>query len=117
MIDVFERGLELDEAYEQLYSKLRDHSPALSVFFDQLQSTAAFWSPEASLGDSFKAFFVALEKSSARNHGFLPNTFEVSDRSMASLMSCALGLGPDEIVDSGYVKRLRQRQREQVRQN
>ena len=83
----------------------------------QLQSTAAFWSPEASRADSFKAFFVALEESSARNHGFLPNTFEVSDRSMASLMSCALGLGPDEIVDSGYVKRLRQRQWEQVRQN
>lgn len=69
----------------------------------------------ASLADSFKAFFVALDESNSRNHGFLPSRFEVTDRSMASLMSCALGLGPNETVDSSYVKRLRQRQRDQGR--
>jgi hypothetical protein len=71
--------------------------------------------PRASLVDSFKAFFVALEESSTRNYGFLPSTFELTDRSVASLMSCALGLGPDETVDSTYVKGLRQRQRAQAR--
>ena len=70
----------------------------------------------ASLVDTFKAFFVVLEESSARKHGFLPDMFELTDRSVASLMSCALGFGPDEVVDSTYVKRLRQRQRERTRQ-
>jgi len=70
----------------------------------------------AGLADTFKAFFVALEESSRRNHGFLPNAFELTDQSMASLLSCALGLGPEKIVDSTYVKRLRQRQRERARQ-
>lgn len=229
------RGLELDEAYKELCSKLLEHPPALKVFFDLLLSTAAVRSPEAnlearkgrarlvevnrrieeaarelacllnerteldnhssfycdtfyhpldaihaaaenhycyqhwvkeqldslsyqfglkywpslsevvhavaddaaraspqpldsitdagtegsraSLADSFRAFFAALEESSARKHGPLPSTFDVTDRSMASLMSCALDLNPDEIVDSAYVKRLRQRQREQARQN
>jgi len=228
------RGLELDEAYEELLHKLHDHPHALRVFFDLLQSTAAFWSPEANiearesrdrlvgvnqeiqekaselacllrertelknhsgfscdthyhpvdvihaaaeknysyqswvkeklnaltsqfdlkywpdlsafvqviaddaaratpmphdavtdagtegkragLADTFKAFFVALEESSRRNHGFLPNAFELTDQSMACLLSCALGLGPEKTVDSTYVKRLRQRQRERARQ-
>lgn len=228
------RGIELEEAYVELHSKLHDHSPALKVFFDQLLSTAAFWNPEANLearkgrsrlievnrqivekateladllnertelknhsgfscethyhpvevihaaaeknysyvnwvkekldsitgqfdlkywpslseviqviaddaaratplphdavtdagtegsraglDGTFKAFFVALEDSSARNHGFLPCTFELTDRSVANLMSCALGLGPDKVIDSTYVKRLRQRQRERERE-
>lgn len=235
-IDVIDRllarGLELEDAYEELHSKLSDRPPALKVFFDQLQSVAAFWSPDANqearkgksrliavnreiveaattlaalleertelknhsgfscdtlyhpvdaihaaavrnynyehwvkdkleaitgrfdlkywpslgalvqaiaddaehavplphdpvteagtagnragLADTFRAFFVALEESSARNHGLLPSEFELTDRSTAILVSCALGLGPDKVVDSTYVKRLRQRQREKA---
>lgn len=228
---LLERGLELQDAYEELHGKLSKHPSALHVFFDLLQSTAAFWSPEANqearkgkarlievnreiedkaralatllnkrtelknhsgfscdtiyhpvdaihaaadrnysyeqwvkrklqdityqfdlkywpslsevvqaiaddaacavplphdpvteagtegpraaLADSFRAFFVALEEGNARNYGFLPLDFELTDRSVAALVSCALNLGPEEVVDSGYVKRLRQRQREQ----
>lgn len=230
---LLERGLELEDAYGELRSKLHDHSPALKVFFDLLLSTAAFWNPEANLearkgrlrlievnrqikgmatelasllnertelknysgfscdthyhpvdlihaaakknysykhwvkeklecitgqfdlkywpslsqvvqviaddaaratplphdvvteagtqgsraglDGTFKAFFVALEDASERNYGFLPRTFELTDRSVASLMSCALGVGPDKVIDSTYVKRLRQRQRERAR--
>jgi hypothetical protein len=64
------------------------------------------------LADTFRAFFVALEEAGARNFGFIPREFDLTDRSVASLLSCALGLGADETVDSSYVKRLRQRQRE-----
>jgi hypothetical protein len=71
--------------------------------------------PRAGLVGTFKAFFVALEDSSERNYGLLPRAFELTDGSVASLMSCALGLDPDD-VDSDYVKRLRQRQRERARQ-
>lgn len=230
---LLDRGLELNDAYEEMFNKLHEHPPALKVFFELLQSTAAFWSPQknlearedrdkliavnrkiaenatelarllsertelqnrsgfscdthyhpvdvihaaseenlsyaqwvkekleyltgqfdlkywpslsevvqaiaddaaqatpqphdaltdagtegprSSLVDSFKAFFVALEESNMRNHGFLPSTFELTDRSVASLMSCALGLDPDKVVDSTYVKGLRQRQRAQAR--
>lgn len=229
---LLERGLELEAAYQELHSKLSNSPRALKVFFDQLQSVGAFWSPEANqearkgksrliavnreiveaatalaalldertelknhsgfscdtlyhpiyamhaaavrnysyerwvkkqlesltgqfelkywpslgnivqaiandaaqatplphdpvteagtegnragLADSFRAFFVALEESSARNHGDLPCTFDLTDRSIAILMSCALGLAPDKVVDSTYVKRLRQRLREKV---
>jgi hypothetical protein len=229
---LLERGLELEDAYEELHRKLGDRPPALKVFFDLLQYTAAFWSPDANLearkgkarliavnreiveaatalavllnertelknhsgfscdtlyhpvdaihaaaeknysyehwvkekleaitgqfdlkywpslgelvqaiaddaaqaaplphdslteagtegaraalADSFGAFFAALEESSTRNYGFLPGAFELTDRSVAILMSCALGLGPDKVVDSAYVKRLRQRVRERA---
>lgn len=65
----------------------------------------------AGLADSFKAFYVALEDSTTRKHGFLPNTFELTDRSTAILMSCALGLDAEQTVGADFVKRLRQRER------
>lgn len=68
----------------------------------------------AGLADSFRTFFAALEESSIRNCGFLPGVFELTDRSVAIFMSCALGLGLDEVVDSAYMKRLRQRVRERT---
>lgn len=227
---LLERSLELEDAYYELHSKLSCHPQALKVFFDLLQCTAAFWSPESnqearrgkarlveinqeigkiannlaallnertelknhsgfscdtlyhpidaihaaaerhysyeqwvkvkleamtsqfdlkywpslssviqaiaddaaravpsphdslteagtegprsSLADTFKAFFVAIEEESNRNFGFLPHSFELTDRSVAGLLSCALGLSPEQAVDGTYVKRLRQRQRE-----
>ena len=71
----------------------------------------------SALADTFKAFFVALEEVSAAHYGFIPRGFELTDRSVASLLSCSLGLGLDETVDSAYVKRLRQRQREKSRRS
>lgn len=69
----------------------------------------------AALADTFRAFFVALDEAGARNFGFLPRGFDLTDRSVASLLSCALGLDEVQTVDSAYVKRLRQRQREKSR--
>ena len=63
------------------------------------------------LAGTFRAFFVALEENCARSYGFLPSDFQLTDRSVASLISCALDLGPERAVDAQYVKRLRQRQR------
>lgn len=40
------RGVELNEAYEELHGKLHAHPPALQVFFGLVLSTAAFWNPE-----------------------------------------------------------------------
>ena len=46
---LLDRGLELNDAYEELFNKLHDHPPALKVFFELLQSTATFWSPKKNL--------------------------------------------------------------------
>lgn len=62
------------------------------------------------LPSSFRAFFAAIEQSSARTFDAIPRDFEITDRSVAALMSCALGR--DEVLESSYVKRLRQRERE-----
>ncbi len=44
---LLERGLELEDAYAEIHGKLDQHPQALKVFFDLVQSTAAFWSPES----------------------------------------------------------------------
>lgn len=223
------RGVELKDAYGELYEKLHPHPPALKVFLDLLLSTAAFWSPEKiaqarverdelagvnqqiarkaeelaellerrtdlnntsgfssethyhvcdvieaasernylfkswvkerldalrgqfdlkywpsldqfarelaadaesasmeptdpltaaatgasrpSRADFFKALLAAIEENSARNHGLLPKNFKLTDGTLASLANCALDLEPDELADSTYVKRIRQRER------
>jgi len=45
---------------------------------------------------------------------FIPAELKLTDATLASLANCVLDLGPDELVDSGYVKRFRQRQREEA---
>jgi hypothetical protein len=100
--------------------------PSLEDCIRKIASDAAMATPEASdtltavgteasrasLADTFKSFFLALEEVTVSKHGFLPNDFRLSDRSAASLLSCALDLDPDDVVDAGFVKRLRQRERE-----
>ncbi|HBO3861926.1 hypothetical protein [Pseudomonas aeruginosa] len=61
--------------------------------------------------DFFKALFAAIEENSEQSGGPLPEGFRLSDATLASLVNCALDLGPDELKDSAYVKRLRQRER------
>ena len=39
-------GIELQDAYEELYEKLHAHQPALRVFLGLVLSTATFWNPE-----------------------------------------------------------------------
>ncbi len=69
----------------------------------------------AGLSDTFKAFFTALDEQRSRNFGFLPDSLDLTDRTVASLLSCALDLGPDDTVGADFVKRLRQRERQRAR--
>ena len=78
---------------------------------DPLTRAAATGS-RGSRADFFKALFASMEENSVRNHGHLPQDFRLSDNALASLANCALDLGPDDLLDSIYVKRLRQRERE-----
>lgn len=100
--------------------------PTLSDFLDELASdseaavveasdpltAAATMATRPSLADFFKALFAAIEENSGRNYGRLPHDLKITDNALASLANCALGLGPDDLVDGPYVKRLRQRERD-----
>jgi len=74
-------------------------------------------SSRASKSDFLRALFTALEENSNRNFGLIPKEFELSDRSIAEIMNNALELGFNELVDAIYVKRTRQRIRDQRNEN
>ncbi|PJL68662.1 hypothetical protein B9Y61_11580 [Stenotrophomonas maltophilia] len=74
-------------------------------------TAAATVAARPSRADFFKALFAAVEENSAENYGQLPRGFKLTDGTLASLANCALDLGADDLADSGYVKRLRQRER------
>lgn len=78
-------------------------------------TAAATSSTRHSLADYFRALLAAIDENSTRAFGQLPRGFRVSDSSLADLANCALGLGPDDLVDGPYVKRLRQRLRQEDR--
>lgn len=69
-------------------------------------------SKRASQADFFRSWFKSIEHS--RRQNLLPRNFELSDNACASFANCVLNLGPDNLVDGLYVKRLRQRDREAV---
>lgn len=73
---------------------------------------AAMTGVRSSMSDFFKALFAAIRQhTSVGSQEVLPHDFVLSDNTFASLANCALDLGPDEMVDGAYVKRLRQRER------
>lgn len=74
-------------------------------------TSAATTAMRSSRADFFKALFAAIEENS-HNRGLLPRGFKLTDNTLASFTNCALDLGPDDLVDGAYVKRLRQRERD-----
>ncbi len=78
-------------------------------------TAAATAASRPSRADFFKALFAAIDENSAENYGQLPKGFKLTDRTLASLANCALDLGPDDLVDDAYMKRLRQRERNGAR--
>lgn len=63
----------------------------------------------ASQADFFRSWFKAI--ADYREIGELPENFELSDSSYASLANCALNLDTKKLIDGAYIKRLRQRDR------
>lgn len=75
-------------------------------------TAAATEGPRHSRADYFKALYEAIDDNSGDCLGSLPSGFRLTDATIASFANCALDLGPDELVDGAYVKRLRQRGRD-----
>lgn len=78
-------------------------------------TAAATAAARPSRADFCKALFAAIEENSAKSYGQLPRGFKLTDRTLASLANCALDLGPEDLVDDAYMKRLRQRERNGTR--
>lgn len=74
---------------------------------------AATDSTRSSKADFLKAFLAFIRENSSSAYCMLPLRFEISDKSIAEIMNSALNLRFDQLVDAQYVKRARQRQREQ----
>lgn len=72
---------------------------------------AATTGSRGSRADFFKALFELIKENDTASHGHIPRGFKLSDGTLASFANCALDLGPDDVVDAAYVKRLRQRLR------
>ncbi|MGC5887279.1 hypothetical protein [Ralstonia pseudosolanacearum] len=96
---------------DQVLRELAADAESASMKATDPLTAAATVASRPSRADFFKALFAAIEENSARNYGLLPKGFKLTDGTLASLANCALDLGPDELVDSIYVKRLRQRER------
>lgn len=75
-------------------------------------TAAATSAARSSKAGFFKALFAAIEENTGDSYYQLPRNFKLTDKALASLVNCALDLGPDELVDDAYIKRLRQRERE-----
>ncbi|MCF1650648.1 hypothetical protein LXF94_00205, partial [Klebsiella pneumoniae] len=67
----------------------------------------------ASLTDFFKDFFGRLHNISDGSRYGLKKDFRLSDSAIATLSNILCDRLPDEMMDEGYVKRVRQRLREQ----
>lgn len=97
----------LGEFLQELAS---DAEQAIMEATDPL-TAAATAAMRPSKADFFKALFASMEENSEASYGQLPRNFKLTDRTLASLANCALDLGPDDLVDEAYMKRLRQRER------
>jgi len=64
-----------------------------------------------SRADFCKALFVLIKENRMEHGGFLPDAFTPTDKTLATLVNCALNLAPDEMVDESYIKGIRQRER------
>lgn len=65
---------------------------------------AATTGSRGSRADFFKALFQLIKENGDGSHTHIPRNFKLSDNALASLANCALDLGPDDLVDSAYVK-------------
>lgn len=102
---------------EDVISELAVDAENAETYATDLVTEASTISNRASKADFLRALFSAIRKNSNRHYGLIPNQFSISDRSIAEIMNSALGLDVEELVDAGYVKRARQREREQNAEN
>lgn len=78
---------------------------------------AATKNERTSLSDFLRALFASIEENTSRVGNGLPDKVKVTDSSLAIIVNCSLGLDIEEMVDSSYVKGVRQRLRNSYDKN
>lgn len=86
---------------------------AAEIYATDCITDAATSSSRNSLADYCKALIACIEQYSSRRGGHIIEGFKLTDESFATLVNCALELEPDEMIDAQYMKRLRQRLRDE----
>lgn len=72
---------------------------------------AATASERTSKSDFLRAFLASIDENTFRVGNGLPADVKITDSSFSIIVNCALELGVDEIVDSSYIKGVRQKLR------
>lgn len=72
---------------------------------------ASISSKKSSTADFVRTICKALEEQTKYDFFGIPNDFRLSDSALASIINCTLNLLDDDIIDSNYVKNVRQRMR------
>lgn len=70
-------------------------------------------SNKSSTADFVRTICKAMEEQTKHSCFGIPNDFKLSDEGLATVVNCALNLLDDDIIDSSYVKNVRQRMRAQ----
>lgn len=73
---------------------------------------AAISSPRSSRADYLRALLKAIDEGREESPQQIPDDFKLTDESIANLANCSLGLVGEQLIDSQYIKRFRQRSRE-----
>ena len=81
------------------------------VMATNLITDAATTSERNSKSDFLRAFLASIENITFRISSGLPDDVKITDSSLSTIVNCALELDIDEIIDSSYVKGVRQRLR------
>lgn len=88
----------------------RDAEAAPSYPHDSL-TEAGTESARPSISDTVRALIRAIEEQRGRQYCRIPGDFTISDKTMATILNCALNLTMDQLKDAGYIKGIRQRLR------
>lgn len=75
-------------------------------------SRAALESVRTSKADAVRAHFARVQNETMSDNRMLPRDFRLKDDTWASFLNCALDLEVEALLDGAYIKRLRQRLRE-----
>lgn len=96
---------------ENVVQELSNNAINSTVTASDSYTHAATSSRKSSLADFFRVLLEAFEENTTTNHGYIPAGFRFTDRSLANIANCALDIELEKMIDSEYVKRCRQRLR------
>lgn len=94
----------LDTILEELKDSIQDSDVR---FQDSIIEDALSGHKSVNRRNFVKSIYNVLNENKMRNYGFIPDDFHISDKNMATLVTCVLNLGADEQVFPEFIKQAR----------